>query len=144
MRDESQRLAKEFRFFHWRLSFPDVFHPGDPAGGFDVVLGNPPWERIKLQEKEWFAERSPENGAVRNKAVRTRLINKLREEDPVHHNAFLLDKRKAEAESHYSRNSERYPLYGRGDINTYQLFAELGRELADSTSRIGIIVPSGR
>ena len=30
------------------------------SGGFDVVLGNPPWERIKLQEKEWFSERRPE------------------------------------------------------------------------------------
>ena len=35
-------------FFHWPLEFPDVFE----CGGFDVVLGNPPWERIKLQPEE--------------------------------------------------------------------------------------------
>jgi len=71
MRGEIQRLAAQYQFFHGHLEFPDVFRiasgdapPDDEAhgwyGGFDVVLGNPPWERIKLQEKEWFAERSPE------------------------------------------------------------------------------------
>jgi hypothetical protein len=44
------------RTFHWPLEFPDVM----AAGGFDVVLGNPPWERIKLQEQEFFASRDPE------------------------------------------------------------------------------------
>ena len=43
------------RVFHWPLAFPQVF----AAGGFDCVLGNPPWERIKLQEEEFFATRHP-------------------------------------------------------------------------------------
>ena len=58
----------QYRFFHWHLQFPDVFRvPASDqsaeneqtgwSGGFDVVLGNPPWERVKLQEKEWFAAR---------------------------------------------------------------------------------------
>jgi hypothetical protein len=40
---------------HWPLAFPQVF----ASGGFDCVLGNPPWERIKLQEEEFFATRHP-------------------------------------------------------------------------------------
>ena len=40
-------LAHAARAFHWPLEFPDVM----ARGGFDVVLGNPPWERIKLQEQ---------------------------------------------------------------------------------------------
>ena len=50
-----ERTAAEYAFFHWPLEFPAVFE----RGGFDVVLGNPPWERIKLQEQEFFAERKP-------------------------------------------------------------------------------------
>ncbi|MGH2479850.1 MAG: Eco57I restriction-modification methylase domain-containing protein, partial [Ktedonobacteraceae bacterium] len=71
MRAEVERLAAQYQFFHWHLAFPDVFHvPANIeeaenaqagwSGGFDVVLGNPPWEKIKLQEKEWFASRRPE------------------------------------------------------------------------------------
>ena len=55
-RDEVERLARDYQFFHWHLAFPEVFD----NGGFDCVLGNPPWERVKLQEKEWFAQRSTE------------------------------------------------------------------------------------
>jgi hypothetical protein len=52
--DAANKLAKEKRFFHWALEFPEVFE----NGGFSCVLGNPPWERIKLQEKEFFATKS--------------------------------------------------------------------------------------
>ena len=64
-------LATEYRFFHWHLEFPGVFDerptmdhedPSSPvlrhSSGFTVLLGNPPWERIKLQEKEFFGGRS--------------------------------------------------------------------------------------
>lgn len=54
-RDEAERLANEFQFFHWHLAFPEVFK----AGGFDCVLGNPPWEMVELSEREFFANRAP-------------------------------------------------------------------------------------
>ncbi len=44
----AQQTAQQIRFFHWHLEFPEVF----AGGGFDVVLGNPPWDRLKLQEEE--------------------------------------------------------------------------------------------
>lgn len=90
VKSEIGRLAGEdgYRFFHWHLAFPDVFHLPDESqvpengqtgwnGGFDVVLGNPPWDRIKLLEKEWFAERMPEIAAARNKAERQRMIDRI-------------------------------------------------------------------
>jgi hypothetical protein len=46
-------LARTARAFHWPLEFPDIMS----AGGFDVVLGNPPWEVMKLSEEEYFAQR---------------------------------------------------------------------------------------
>jgi hypothetical protein len=54
-----EELAEDYNFFHWHLEFPEVFGE-DGDGGFDVVLGNPPWERIKLQENEFFAVKAPE------------------------------------------------------------------------------------
>lgn len=154
MRDEIRRLAEQYKFFHWHLVFPDVFRvpgPDDEAeneqagwsGGFDVVIGNPPWERIKLQEKEWFAERRPEIGNAPNAAQRRRMTEALREEDPAVYRAFLEDRRKSEAESTLVRDTERYPLCGRGDVNTYAVFAELKRSLLNPRGRVGCIVPSG-
>lgn len=111
--------------------------------GFDVVLGNPPWERIKLQEKEWFDTRRSDIAAAPNAAARRRMIKALADEDPALNTAFLEARRQAEGGSHLVRNTGRYPLCGRGDVNTYAVFAETNRILATSTGRVGCIVSSG-
>ena len=115
-RREVERLVREYQFFHWHLAFPEVFEGGG-VGGFDCVLGNPPWERVKLQEKEWFAERSPEIANAPNAAARKRMIRALADDDPELYRAFLDALRQSEGWSHLMRNSGRYPLCARGDIN---------------------------
>lgn len=150
---EVRRLARRYGFFHFHLAFPEVFRAGQSPetddelpgwpGGFDVVLGNPPWERIKLQEKEWFAERAPEIASAPNAAKRRKMIKALADEDPDLYEAFLEDRRQAEGESHLVRNSGGYPFCGRGDINTYSVFAETNRQIVGPNGRMGIIVPSG-
>ncbi len=151
---EIERLARQYGFFHWHLEFPSVFRPaaGDErpgseaagwVGGFDVVLGNPPWERIKLQEQEWFASRSPDIANAPNAAARKRMIQALKTEDPDLYAAFREDLRQAEGQSHFVRHSGRFPLTGRGDVNTYAVFAETFRLLLAPTGRAGVIVPTG-
>lgn len=131
--------------FHWFIEFPEIM---ERDGGFDVVIGNPPWERIKLQEQEFFAARSPEIATAPNKAERQKLINRLEEADPASADGrlwqdFIFTKRTAEASSEFARTSGRYPLAGRGDVNTYALFAELFSRLTKTEGRAGIIVPTG-
>jgi hypothetical protein len=139
---EIERIATQYNLFHWDLAFPDVFSESGP-GGFDVVLGNPPWERIKLQEQEWFAAHRPEIAAAPNAAARKRLINGLKQLDPALHAAFEQDLRLAEGVSHLIRTGGRFPLCGKGDINTYSIFAETNRSIISPTGRVGCIVPSG-
>ena len=133
-------LAEKHRFFHWHLEFPEVFMKQQ---GFDCDLGNPPWERIKLQEKEFFAQRDPEIANAPNAAARKRLIAKLPETNPILWKTFASAKRMAESESHFLRTSGRYPLSAVGDLNTYQIFAGLFRELPSEKGRAGVIVPTG-
>ncbi len=132
-------IAREYAFLHWPLEFPAVF----AQGGFDVVLGNPPWERIKLQEQEFFAERSPAIASARNAAERKRMIAGLHVEDPELWSAYQASLRRSEGESHILRNSARYPLAGRGDINTYAVFAESMTALTSPRGRLGVILPTG-
>ena len=121
------RRATQYAFLHWHVAFPAVWE----RGGFDVVLGNPPWDRVKLQEKEFFAARSPEIATAPNKAARDRLIKALADDGQEGGRellaAFEAAKREAEGASHFIRSSGRYPLCGRGDVNTYAVFAELMR-----------------
>ena len=135
---EARQLANQYGFFHWRLAFPEVFK----RDGFDVILGNPPWERVKLQEKEWFAERRPEITDAPNASARRKLIESLKAGSPALHTEFIAALRQAEGESHILRNSGRYPLCGRGDINLYAVFAECMRTLIGQTGRVGCIVQS--
>ncbi len=137
--DAANKLAEEKYFFHWCLEFPEVFE----AGGFDCVLGNPPWERIKLQEKEFFAARSVDIANAQNKSVREKLIKELPKQNPALAQAFEDAKHDAEAQSKFIREGVRFPLTAVGDINTYAVFAETTRSLISVDGRVGIIVPTG-
>ncbi|WP_186629408.1 Eco57I restriction-modification methylase domain-containing protein [Rhodococcus sp. BP22] len=152
--EELSRLTAEYRFFHWHLEFPHLFptvaEAGDTineatgwAGGFSVVLGNPPWERVKLQEQEFFAARDPQIATAPNAAARKQLIDKLPNTNPALYRTFTAEKRRAEGISHLLRNSGRYPLTGRGDINTYAVFAEADQNLLSGDGRLGVILPTG-
>ncbi len=132
-------LALRQPFFHWPLEFPEVF----AAGGFDVVLSNPPWERIKLQEQEFFAARDPRIATAPNKAARSRLITELIQKNPALHAEFIAAVHAADCVSKFLRQSERFPLTATGDINTYAVFAETIRRLLAPTGRAGIILPTG-
>ncbi|MGF1938871.1 MAG: Eco57I restriction-modification methylase domain-containing protein [Nostoc sp. ChiQUE02] len=135
----TNKLAEEKHFFHWCLEFPEVFE----QGGFNCVLGNPPWERIKLQEKEFFASQSAEIANAVNKAAREKLIKELPKKNPELAQAFEDAKHDAEAQGKFIRESSRFPLTAVGDINTYAIFAETTRKLISSNGRAAIIVPTG-
>lgn len=137
---EVRRLAAEYRPFHWEVEFPGVF--GRAAGGFDVVLGNPPWERVKLQTREFFAGH-PTVAAAKNAAAMTKAIAALEADDPRLHALWLAALRRSDGESLLVRSSGRYPLCGRGDVNTYSVFAELMRSLIARRGRVGCVVPLG-
>ncbi len=132
-------LAETHPFFHWPLEFPEVFRDG----GFDVVLGNPPWERIKLQEEEFFAGSDPAIAHAPNAATRKALIKQLPRTNPALAARFAAAKHLAESQSRFIRASGRFPLCGRGDINTYSVSAEAMRQLLGPIGRAGIIVPTG-
>ena len=137
--ETTRRIAEDYGLFHWELVFPQVF----ARGGFDVVLGNPPWERIKLQEQEFFAKREPSIATARNAAARKKLIAALPATNPVLWKEWTGATRIAQGLSHFVRQSGRYPLCGKGDVNTYALFAEHNWRMLSPRGCAGFIVPGG-
>jgi hypothetical protein len=147
-----EELATKHRFFHWHLEFPDIFTVPDGGagsgvngwtGGFSGGYGNPPWERLKLQEQEFFATRDPAIAEAKNAAVRKKAIAALADTSPKLLDEFNSEKRRSEAESQFMRGSGRYPLCGVGDVNTYSVFAEHFRSMLSPSGRSGIITPTG-
>lgn len=147
--------ARRYRFFHWHLEFPTIFtvpEPGaddvDPAtgwlGGFSCVVGNPPWERVKIQDKEFFAAHGREDIVeAKTASLRADMINALVDEDPDLVDAYLHAQRTSDGVTHLLRDSRRYPLTGQGDVNTYSVFAETFRTIVAPNGAAGIITPTG-
>ncbi len=129
--------------FQWREKFPEVFNrPGDRAG-FDCIIGNPPWERLKLQEREFFSLSAPDIASAVNAATRRKMIEDLQTANPDLYQRYLDAKDHAEKTLAHVRSSGEFPLTAKGDINTYMLFAELGRKIVAPGGRVGLLVPSG-
>ncbi len=135
----ARALAEHHRFFHWPLEFPEVF----AEGGFDVVLSNPPWEIIELEEEEFFASRDPEIARAPTAAARKRLIARLEETNPALWQAYQDTLHDANALRKWLSTSERFPLTGRGRTNSYSVFAELAAKLISPRGRAGLVVPTG-
>lgn len=129
------------RAMSWETTFPRVFVR--EVAGFDCVVGNPPWERMKLQEREFFDTVVPDIALAVDAATRRRLIADLETKTPEIHQRYLHAKASAEQTLDHVRNSGRYPLCGKGDINTYAVFAELAKTIVAPNGIVGLLVPSG-
>jgi len=139
LRAEVTRLRKQYRFFHWHLAFPQV----TAKGGFDVVLGNPPWDSVLFREEEFFAGSRPEVAAAPTAAVRKRLVARLEVEDPALFASYRARVREVDGVNAFVRSGLRYPLCGVGRVNLFALFAEAARLLVGRAGRVGQILPAG-
>ena len=143
---QARELAARETFFHWWTRFPTVFGPGG-RGGFDIVLGNPPWDRIKLQQVEWFAERDLSIAAQPRAADRKALITALQQKNAPLWQAYAQAAATAETQARVvgtgKLGSGDYPLLGGGDVNLYSLFVERAQTLAAPDGLVALVTPSG-
>jgi hypothetical protein len=154
---QARALAARETFFHWWTSFPTVFGAGS-KGGFDAIIGNPPWDRIKLQEVEWFAERDMAIAAQPRAADRKKMIAalqnvKLKQTGTYTHltldlwTQYTEATERAEANARVLSNGKLgcgdFPLLGGGDVNLYSLFVERAQSLVHKTGLVALITPSG-
>jgi hypothetical protein len=136
-------LAEAFsfshRFFHWPLEFPEVFE----RSGFDVVIGNPPWDVIQPEEVKFFAAHGAPDIAQLPGDKRKKVIDKLSDRSPILADLWQKHVRDIDSISCFVRGSGRFDLSAVGKLNTYSLFADLARQLSGPSGKTGVIVPTG-
>jgi hypothetical protein len=146
--------AERYRFLHLHVAFPDVFRVPDDQqaavnelagwnGGFDVVLGNPPWDQIQYDPQETLAVSHPNIATAPTMAKRNKLIAALEHEDPPAYRQYLGDVRQLDGVKHFIHASSRYPLGSVGRLNTAPLFVELMWNAIAGDGRMGVITPTG-
>lgn len=135
---KANALALEHKFFHWPLEFPEVFE----ARGFDVFLGNPPWERPEFHELEFFSIYRPDLSIEKNKSKRIIQIRNVFTEDPKLKESYIYAKSSVEKRSRFFSASNRFSLTAIGKFNLFVLFAELSNSLLEKKGQVGILVPT--
>lgn len=134
------------------LMFPEVFFPSgklEPRGGFDAVVGNPPWDTIRRVDDQFFAsfDFSALVGVTKNEK---KLCHQTLLRDPL-----IKQKYEAYVDS-FAKQDELYnrlfrvhqtrvngQLAGRGSYDAYMLFAERCRHVLKSYGFVGLVLPSG-
>ena len=143
---EIRLLIAERRIIHWELHFPGVFDGWQPRhGGFDAVIGNPPWDRVKLQEVEWFAPatRRPDIARAAPAARRQAMVAQLETAaDPLYAD-YAAAVAQADTLLQYGRACGDYPQLGGGDTNLYRLFVERAQGLTGENGVYALLTPSG-
>ena len=137
--EEAGGVAERLRFFHWPLEFPSVFHR--ERQGFDVVVGNPPWNEITVEELAFYALREPGLRGLPNLADRRRRIAELDKQYPNWRGEFEAQQQQLAAVRGFFSESGGYQLQGVGDTDLYQLFCERYSHLVRQDGRLGVVLP---
>lgn len=141
-----RELIAEERFLNWQVVFPGIWSEWEAdelTGGFDAVIGNPPWDRMKLQQVEWFAARKREIAMAQRASDRARMIARLEADgDPLAAD-YAKASTRAETGVRMARTCGDYPLLSGGDLNIYSLFVERGMTIVKPDGLMGLLVPSG-
>lgn len=131
-------IASRQRFFHWCVEFPEVFAYD---GGFDVMCGNPPWDKLQMEDEKWFVGKDEDIVNAPNQAARNRKIDQLQVSNPSLYDDYLKARADIASQSSFIKNSGRFKLTNIGKIDLFPLFAE--HCLNCSKEAWGLVLPTG-
>ncbi|MGX7108671.1 Eco57I restriction-modification methylase domain-containing protein [Facklamia miroungae] len=134
-----EELASQNRFYNKSMSIIDKL---SKINGFDIVLGNPPWEKIRFEERNFFSIFNPEISNVARKNERKILIDEYKEISPKNYAYYKEYKSDYDSVKKNLKSNPRlkYSLYG--ELNTYSLFYELSYNILNECGSVGLLVKS--
>ena len=149
-----ERLAERYRFFHWELAFADLFRwhrpaPGGNAaeaerGGFDLILGNPPWIKVEWEEKGVLGEADPKI-AIRKMSASELAKRRaaLFEAWPGMQAAWLDELCEQEGMQAFLNAGQNYPLLRGVQTNLYKCFLPQAWMIGSPTGVSAFVHPEG-
>ncbi|HEC66157.1 MAG TPA: hypothetical protein ENI23_12775, partial [bacterium] len=135
-----QKLAEKYRFLHWELEFADLF---DNRGGFDLILGNPPWIKVEWKEAGILSDAEP-LFAIRKLSASN--IAKLRTETLVKYslkNKYQLEFVGQSGAQNYVNAYNNYPLLKGTQSNLYKCFLPQAWAVVSNRGVAGFLHPEG-
>ncbi|MBU0471883.1 MAG: N-6 DNA methylase, partial [Nanoarchaeota archaeon] len=140
----AKKIATEQRFFHWENEFPEIFLDDDGKAkenpGFSIAVGNPPWDKVKPFQKEFFGQYDSSISSQKKKDS-SKLIKQLLENDAIKME-WIKYSTNFINQSNYYKKVGFYCYQGIGEYNTYKLFAEQFFRLIRVDGLCSIILPS--
>lgn len=131
--------------FHWRVEFPHVFQ----QGGFDIVLGNPPWDIIKPDHNKFFSDYIEGYSQLETKVAK----QKSQELIDINKQIYILHEKYQKAivsQNNFFANAYSWQVVHdsagnklSGDNNLYKVFIEKAYTILRSGGECGFVVPSG-
>ncbi|EBV8292756.1 class I SAM-dependent DNA methyltransferase [Salmonella enterica subsp. enterica serovar Senftenberg] len=135
------KLAARYKFFHWELEFADIFAD---HGGFDLILGNPPWLRVEWQESGIMGDFEPQFVLRKFSASK---LNTLREEMllqmPALEHAYFSEYEEASATQNFLNSLANYPELKGSKANLYKCFLPLSWSIGSKNGTAGLLHPEG-
>ena len=135
----SREVAADYRFFHWPLEFPGIFH-GEGAG-FDVVVGNPPWRKVRFERQKFLALQDPGIHGIKDIRERDARAEVILRRSPDLREQMEHEQRRDALQRKFFRPENGYAIQGRGDTDLYKLFCERYASLARREGYIGVVLP---
>ena len=133
-------LGKKYRFLHWELEFADIF---EDRGGFDLVLGNPPWIKVEWKEAGVLGDVEPEFVLRKYSAS---MLNELRDETIEKYDlkgTYLGEFEEADATQNFLNAYQNYPLLKGVQTNLYKCFLPQAWMMGSKEGVSGFLHPEG-
>jgi hypothetical protein len=136
-----EAIASLRRFMHWELTFADIFAG---RGGFDLILGNPPWLQVHWNEAGILGEVNP---LVAIRKLNATELAKQRStaftEFPNLKVDWTHELEEAEATQSYLNALQNFSLLDGMKANLYKCFLPIGWMLAGKRGVVGLLHPEG-
>ena len=136
----ARTIAQQNHFMHWELEFADVFAE---RGGFDLMIGNPPWIKIEWNEQGVLADANPMFAVKKLTATQTTHERQTALENAHTHSMYFAEYEMLSGEQNFLNAVQNYPALKGQQTNLFKCFLPLSWEKTNESGIAAFVHPEG-